>query len=215
MKKALIFDFDGTLLDTERHNFRAWQETARRRGFSLELEFYQSLIGLTLDDSALRFQAHYGPQVPLEEWRSERRAIFYELWDQGQGPQLKPGLQVLLSELRERGNWEWAIASSSRSLELEHKLLRSQLQADFPVWVAGDQVPLGKPHPDVFLEAARRLGIPADHCLVVEDSPIGVEAARRAGMPVVFVPDMVPACENVRSYARAIVDDLAGVVPHL
>ena len=215
MKRAVIFDFDGTLLDTEQHNFRAWQETARRRGFSLELEFYQTLIGLTLEDNVEKFRAHYGADVPLEDWRQERRSIFYQLWDQGQGPALKPGLTPLLEELRRRPNWTWAIASSSLSQELEHKLRRCQLLDDFPIWVGGDQVPQGKPNPDVFLEAARRLEVVAENCLVIEDSPMGVEAAHRAGMPVLFIPDMVAPCERVRSQARAILSNLEEVIAHL
>lgn len=209
--QALLLDFDGTILDTERHNFRTWQEVGRRLGLSITHEFYQSLIGLSKVDSDALWRQQFGQDCPLDEWRVLRRTIFYELWDQGQGPAWKAGLNVLLAEL-ERRCYPKAIASSSLKAELDHKLERAALLHHFPVRVAGDEVAAGKPSPDVFLEAARRLGVEPHRCLAVEDSPLGVRAARSAGIPVVFVPDLVHPDASVQSESLAVVSNLAEVV---
>lgn len=211
MYQALLLDFDGTILDTERHNLVAWQEAAIQVGISITGEFYQTLIGLTKSDSDVLFRRHFGEDSPVDHWRGLRRAAFYRLWDEGRGPAWKPGLDTLLAEL-ERRSFKRAIASSSLRFELDHKLERAGLLQHFPVRVSGDDVAAGKPSPDVFLQAARLLAVKPRHCLVVEDSPLGVQAARRAGMDVVFVPDMVEADENVRQASLAVVPSLADVI---
>ena len=211
MFEAVIFDFDGTLLDTEQHNFRCWQFTARSVGFELTEEFYRSLIGLTLEDSNHLLRQQFGPEVPLDEWRALRRQKFYALWDEGEGPGWKAGLELILPYLKER-RLHQAVASSSLKAELDHKLERSGLIEHFPIRVAGDEVAAGKPQPDVFLEAARRLQIKPARCLVVEDSIMGVLAAHRAGMQVVFVPDMLPPDDQVRSLSLAILESLDQLV---
>ena len=214
MFQAIILDFDGTLLDTEQHNFRCWQLTAESVGFELSEDFYRSIVGLTLEDSNQRMRAQFGEDSPLHEWRALRRQKFYQLWDEGQGPGWKAGLEQLLPYLQKR-DLKRAIASSSLKAELEHKLRRSQLLDHFPTYVAGDEVAAGKPQPDVFLEAARRLEVPPEHCLVVEDSIMGVIAARAAGMAVVFIPDMIPPDERVRRECLAVLASLSEVVPLL
>lgn len=214
MFQAVILDFDGTLLDTEQHNFRCWQETAVSVGFELTEDFYRSLVGLTLEDSNHLLRQQFGHESPLDQWRALRRQKFYQLWDEGEGPGWKAGLEVLLPYLQSR-DLKRAIASSSLKAELEHKLERSQLLAHFPIRVAGDEVAAGKPQPDVFLEAARRLEVDPRACLVVEDSLMGVMAGRAAGMSVVFIPDMIPPDERVRQQCLAVLGSLAEVIPIL
>ena len=184
---ALIFDLDGTLIDTERHNLKAWTEAGRQLGYTLELDFYRSLIGRRAEDTDRRLLQRFGAECPVPEWRALRRQLFYQWWDEGHGPGWKPGLEKLL----EHSPLPRAVATSSLEVEARDKIRRSRLQDHFPHLVAGDQVERGKPAPDLFLKAAELLGMPARHCLVVEDSPLGMEAAEAAGMQAVFIVDLV------------------------
>lgn len=211
MFAAIIFDFDGTLIDTEQHNFRCWQEVTRAVGIELSPDFYRSLIGLTVEDSNVLMQQHFGPHVPLESWRSLRRQKFYQLWEQGQGPAWKSGLQTLIDHLQKQ-SLQPAIASSSLKVDLEYKLQLSHLSQYFPIRVAGDEVRAGKPQPDIFLEAARRLQVNPSDCLVIEDSIMGVLAAHRAGMQVVFIPDMIKADKQVHQLSLAVCSSLDEVI---
>lgn len=192
--RALIFDLDGTLIDTERHNLRAWTEAGRRLGFNLELDFYRTLIGRRAEDTDARLRQHFGADCPVAEWRALRRQLFYAWWDEGQGPGWKPGLEQLLQRLQ----LPRVVATSSLEVEARDKIRRSNLEDHFPHLVAGDQVAKGKPAPDLFLRAAELLGTSPQHCLVVEDSPLGMEAAEAAGMTAVFIEDLVPPRDGYR-----------------
>ena len=211
MFQAVILDFDGTLLDTEQHNFRCWQLTAQDVGIELTEDFYRSLVGLTLEDSNQLLRVQYGQETPLDHWRALRRTKFYQLWDQGEGPGWKAGLEQLLPYLNQ-SPFKKAIASSSLKAELTNKLQRARLLEHFPICVGGDEVAAGKPQPDVFLEAARQLEVDPKYCLAVEDSVMGVIAARAAGMEVVFIPDMIPPDERVRRDCLAVLPSLAEVI---
>ncbi len=188
--RAVLFDLDGTLIDSERHNLVAWRAACARHGFALGDAFYHSLIGLSKVRADERLQEEFGPGCDVVALRETRREIFYQAWDNGSPVTWKPGLDDLLPWLEQRGIHR-AVATSSSHPEAFAKLTRAGLVEHFSVIVCGDEVPAGKPEPDIFLEAARRLDVDPARCLVVEDSPWGVLAARRAGMEVVYIPDLL------------------------
>lgn len=198
--RAVIFDLDGTLIDSERHNLVAWKAACARYGYELTEEFYHSLVGLGRATTDHRFREQFaGCDVGL--LRQARREIFFHAWDNGSPVPRKHGLDDLLAWLDQRGILQ-AVATSSARVEAEAKLTRAALR--FPVVVCGDEVPVGKPDPDIFLEAARQVGVPPGECLVVEDSPYGVVGAVRAGMDVVFIPDLLVADEETARLARVL-----------
>ncbi len=188
--RAVLFDLDGTLIDSERHNLVAWRAACAHHGFALSDAFYHSLIGLSKVKADERLQEEFGPGCDVVALRETRREIFYHAWDNGSPVPWKPGLDSLLPWLEQRGVGR-AVATSSSQPEAFAKLTRARLVEHFSVVVCGDEVPAGKPAPDIFLEAARRLDVDPSRCLVVEDSPWGVLAARRAGMEVVYIPDLL------------------------
>jgi beta-phosphoglucomutase len=181
--KAVIFDIDGTIVDNMHLHAEAFALFAERHG----------LRALTSDDRARLdgrrnseiFPILFNREVPRDEWQAyehEKEGLYREL-SKGRLTPMK-GLQLLIDRLRASGI-PMALATSAPEPNVAHTLSELGLNDTFPVIVRGDQVPRGKPAPDVFLEAARRLNVAPEHCLVFEDAPMGVEAAHAAGMPVV------------------------------
>lgn len=181
--RAVIFDIDGTIVDNMHLHAEAFAVFAERHG----------LPPLTSDDRARLdgrrnseiFPILFKRDVPREEWQSyehEKEGLYRDL-SKGR---LQPmqGLHRLIEKLREAGI-PMALATSAPEPNVVHTLNELGLTDAFPVIVRGDQVPRGKPAPDVFLEAARRLNAAPGNCLVFEDAPMGIEAAHAAGMAVV------------------------------
>ena len=181
--KAVIFDIDGTIVDNMHLHAEAFARFAERHG----------LPALTSDDRARLdgrrnseiFPILFKRDVPRTEWlayEEEKEGLYREL-SRGRLLPMK-GLHGLIERLRESGI-AMALATSAPEANVTHTLRELGLTDAFPVIVRGDQVPRGKPAPDVFIEAARRLGVAPAECLVFEDAPMGVAAAQAAGMPVV------------------------------
>jgi HAD superfamily hydrolase (TIGR01509 family) len=211
--QAVIFDMDGLMLDTERIAWIAWQRAASDWGFTLSKETFTALIGLTVPDSNAVLQEAFGPEFPVKEAR-RRRQHYYEAHIQAHGIDLKPGLLTLLARL-ERRHLPKAVASSTAREGVIHKLRVTGLTGRFEALVGGDEVKRGKPSPDIFLAAADRLGIAPPHCMVLEDSEPGIQAAHAAGMRPVMVPDFKEPSPETASLAHAVLPSLRDVVPLL
>ena len=181
--RAVIFDIDGTIVDNMHLHAEAFAVFAERHG----------LPPLTQDDRARLdgrrnseiFPILFKREVPRDEWLAyehEKEGLYREL-SRGR---LSPmnGLQQLIDRLQQDGI-PMALATSAPKLNVEHTLAELNLAGAFSIIVRGDEVARGKPAPDVFIEAARRLGVEPADCLVFEDAPMGIAAAQAAGMRVV------------------------------
>jgi beta-phosphoglucomutase len=181
--RAIIFDIDGTIVDNMHLHAEAFAVFAERHGLPpLTPEDRARLDGRRNSEI---FPILFKREVPREEWQAyehEKEGLYREL-SRGRLTPMK-GLKVLIQQLRESGV-AMALATSAPELNVIHTLNELGLADAFPVIVRGDQVPRGKPAPDVFLEAARRLDVDPQQCLVFEDAPMGIEAAHAAGMQVV------------------------------
>jgi HAD superfamily hydrolase (TIGR01509 family) len=186
--RALILDFDGLILDTESPIFEAWSEEYRRHGHELEVERWQHALGTHGGfDPCERLLSLVGPRFDPEALREQIRQR--NLLRCEQQP-LLPGIEDLLGQARALGLGTAVASSSSRGWVLGW-LERHRVLHLFDAVCARDDVARVKPAPDLFLLAAERLGATPASCLVFEDSPNGIRAARAAGMRCVAVPNAV------------------------
>ena len=207
--RAVIFDMDGLLLDTERIARWAWQKAAAERGYDLSDELYGRAVGRPVDDTLRIFRAVLGATFPAESVR-EKRVEYADGFMQKEGVPLKAGAKPLLEFLRSAGV-PCALATSTRREPAGWRLELAGVAGYFTIIVAGEDVVRGKPHPDIFLSAADRLGVPPQDCLVLEDSESGARGGQAAGMDVVIVPDLVPPAADVRDLAVAVLASLGEV----
>ena len=184
--RAVLFDFDGTILDTETPEFEEWRAAFRARGHDLTLEVWQHSVGTV---GAYDPCAHLADLtgVPLDH-EALRQQVYARHQTRCEAQPLLPGVVDRVREARAVG-LKTAVASSSLSEWVEGWLARHRIRDLFDAVCTRDQVAQVKPAPDLFLLAAARLGVAPEECLAFEDSPNGIRAARAAGMRCVAIPN--------------------------
>jgi len=202
MTKAVLWDLDGVLVDTAPFHFQAWQELFQSLGRGFADADFRRTFGLR-NDAILR--DILGELTPAEVERLARRKE--ELYrDKMKGRvTAMPGAIELLRRLQQRGR-KMAIVSSTTRENVRVVLSCLGLEGMFEVVVAEEDAPKGKPDPQGFLVAAEKLGVKAGECVVIEDAPGGVEAAKRAGMRCIGVTTSRP--REALSRADLVVDSL-------
>jgi HAD superfamily hydrolase (TIGR01509 family) len=213
LPSAFIFDMDGLMLDSECLYQTAWKAAAAELGYALDEALYVELVGRSNEEAEKTFVHIFGKDFPVD--------TFGELWERrwrvlvaDQGIPLKPGLLALLDWV-EKHDMPKAVGTSSNAVEAELCLAAAGIRDRFPTLVTVDQVGVGKPAPDIFLAAARRLQVAPHRCLVLEDSNAGVQAAQAAGMPVVMVPDLQGPSAAAKAIALDIFSSLHDVLAWL
>ena len=179
-----IFDCDGTLADTMPLHYRAWTRSIEESGGSFSEELFYKLGGKPTGQIFELLRDEYGLKVDDVKAAAERKEEYYlELIHE-----VKPIEPVLQIAQRLHTTVPMAVASGGYRKYVELTLEAIGVRGLFDTLVCAEDCARGKPFPDPFLEAARRLGVAPEDCLVFEDSPLGVEAAQAAGMQCVFVP---------------------------
>jgi beta-phosphoglucomutase len=182
---AVLWDVDGTLLDSADYHWLAWRETMAAEGFDLSRERFVASFGWR-NDAILRDWV--GPDLvdaEIARIGDLKEARYRELMREG-GVKPLPGVRRWLERLHAAG-WRQAVASSAPRLNVEAILEAMELMPFFAAITSAEDVQRGKPDPQVFLVAAEKLAVPPDRCIVVEDAPAGVEGGRRAGMRTIGV----------------------------
>ncbi len=203
--KAVVFDMDGLLVDSEVVYCEALTAQAAEMGYELTLPVLKTMIGTTWAGSSEILRAHFGPAFDTVMLRDRSVERFYELAKAKIA--LKSGVLELLEHL-EAAAIPRAIATSSQRRDVEHHLHGHGLWERFQAIVAHGDYARGKPHPDPYLTAAERLGMDPAECLALEDSHNGVRAAAAAGMMTIMVPDMLDPTEEMHSLCVRIAADL-------
>jgi beta-phosphoglucomutase family hydrolase len=175
--EALVFDCDGTLTDSMPLHFISWTTTLARYGIRFDEDRFYELAGAPTEKIVVMLAAEQSVSVDAQQVTREKADEFLKLIHT-----VEPILAVAEIVQQNRGRLKLAVASGSARRVVEMQLQQIGLEGYFDAIVASEDTELHKPEPDVFLEAARRLNVPAERCRVYEDSDLGIEAARRAGM---------------------------------
>ncbi len=206
MIQAVVFDMDGTLVDSEGVSRHAWDVAADELGVSLPASFIDTLLGRNSRACRGLLVEHLGGDEELAQRAVDiHLRAFLEL--AATDLKLKPGAHEALEALRTAG-LPLAVATSTARVRAIPRLERFSLTSYFTAIVCGDEVPNGKPEPDIFIEAARRLGVDPAECAVVEDSFNGVLAGHGSGAQVYMVPDLMDPTDEIGALCTTVLASL-------
>lgn len=203
--KAVLFDMDGLLIDTEAVYIDALQAAAGAMGLEMPLSFCHSMIGIPGPICDGMIKAFYGSDFVFEAFEAHFDDHARRRFEAG--VPVKAGAVELLDFLAGRGLPLGLATSSSQATVAKH-LGRAGLIDYFTAIATRDHVERGKPHPDVYLEAARQLGVPPENCIAFEDSSTGLTAAHAAGTMAIMVPDILQPTDDVRAKCLHVAPDL-------
>ncbi|MDR1971728.1 MAG: HAD family phosphatase [Treponema sp.] len=205
--RAVIFDMDGLLLDTERPVKDLWLRAARSKGWEIRVETVYRTTGIDELSTRRIMLEDYGPDFPYDDIRQELRRLVREEAELN-GIPWRSGLAVILDKLERKGI-PFGVATSTRRETALWKLEKAGIRGRFAIITCGDEVQRGKPAPDIFLLAADRLGAAPQDCLGLEDSPAGLQALAAAGIPSIFIKDMLEPPPEVLAAVWRRCEDLA------
>lgn len=198
-RKLFVFDLDGTMFDSELISYQCWRDVSARYGFHMGRDVFDLMLGR--DNLRVRSTCEnaFGPTYPYDKVCKEKIELQLEYYKTHDIP-VKPGLSHILQYARKEGII-CAVASSSPRKLIEYLLKKTDIDSFFTVVQSGEEAVHGKPEPDIFLMACDKAHITPEEALVLEDSESGILAAHAAGIPSVWIPDLVTIPENVQRLA--------------
>ncbi|MFI9024167.1 HAD family hydrolase [Streptomyces sp. NPDC053560] len=185
-RTPVVFDLDGTLVDSEPNYYEAGRRLLARYGVTdFTWEHHARFIGIGTRETLEILKKEYGIEAPVSELLAGKNEIYLEL--AGANTEVFPEMRAFVEQLHAAGH-PLAVASGSSRAAIDAVLKGTDLDTWLSTRVSAEEVERGKPAPDVFLEAARRLAVEPESCVVLEDAPPGAEAAHRAGMGCIAIP---------------------------
>lgn len=211
MIKAVLFDMDGIMFDTEKIMSDGWQEAARQLGFVLTDQQMNQMRGSSKARNTALFKEWYGEKVDYEEG-CRIRSKYQEDYIATHSLPEKPGLHELLQWLKEQGI-PAAVATSTSREDAQRYWKLAGISSLLSASICGDEVVHSKPDPEIFLKAAAKLGVPIENCLVLEDSINGLRAAKSAGALSCMVPDLTPYTPELAPVCDHVCKNLLECIP--
>lgn len=213
MIKAIIFDMDGLMIDSERVTFECYQERLKDMNLTMDEEFYKTLLGKTIKGIYQRFYDVYGNDFPIENVIQDVHQLMAERFET-EGVPVKKGLVELLHYLKDN-NYKTIVATSSNRDRVDKILAQAKITEFFDDSICGDEVTKGKPNPEVFLKSCQKLGVNVDEAIVLEDSEAGIQASYDANIKVICIPDMKYPEKQYEEKTFKILKDLTEVTAYL
>ena len=213
MIKAIIFDMDGLMIDSERVTFECYQEILKGMNLTMDEEFYKTLLGKPLKGIYQRFYDVYGNDFPIEDVIKDVHDLMAKRFET-EGVPVKKGLVELLHYLKDN-NYKTIVATSSNRDRVDKILAQAKITEFFDDSICGDEVTKGKPNPEVFLKSCQKLGVNVDEAIVLEDSEAGIQASYDANIKVICIPDMKYPEKQYEEKTFKILKDLTEVTAYL
>lgn len=204
--EAVVFDMDGTLVDSESVSVASWRATAAELGFPWPDSVGRTLIGRNVTSCMKLLTDHLQGNSELAERAMQLHVDLFNIMAEND-LQLMAGAREALRALKGAG-MRVGLATSTHRVRAEQRLARFDLLGTFDAMVFGDEVERSKPNPDIFVEGARRLGVEPARCAAIEDSFNGVRAGHAAGMHVFMVPDLVEPTSEIATLCDAVLRSL-------
>lgn len=213
MIKAIIFDMDGLMIDSERVTFECYQERLKDMNLTMDEEFYKTLLGKPIKGIYQRFYDVYGNDFSIQNVIQDVHQLMAERFET-EGVPVKKGLVELLHYLKDN-NYKTIVATSSNRDRVDKILAQAKITEFFDDSICGDEVTKGKPNPEVFLKSCQKLGVNVDEAIVLEDSEAGIQASYDANIKVICIPDMKYPEKQYEEKTFKILKDLTEVTVYL
>ena len=186
--KAVVFDMDGVLFDTESVCMKAWAYAGEVMGVGKAGYMVLKTLGMNADKAVEIIKTEFGEGFDAVKFKQIGKNYSYDYFNTYGVPE-KPGLYEILDYLKNKG-YKIALASSTSSQSVHHHLKEKDIEKYFDAVICGDMVEKSKPEPDIYLKACARLNENPDNCIAIEDSKNGILSAHHAGLQVIMVPDL-------------------------
>ena len=204
--KAVIFDMDGILLDTESLCKICWRRAAKEYNVQNIDEIFMQCVGRSRADTKRLLQNYLPSEKEAGEFRERAGELFDEVWHE-EGLKKMPFVSECLESLKNAG-FRLSVASSTRAVKVHPQLEQAGIHDYFETITTGDMVAHSKPDPEIYLKAAESLKLSPEECVAIEDSPNGVRSATAAGIKCIMVPDMIAPDDEMKEKAWKIFKNL-------
>lgn len=194
--KLVIFDMDGLMFDTEEISFISFRDATKLFGCELTREIFHEILGVNIARAKEVYAMHFGADFPFDQM-VEKKLEFAAAYVKAHGVPVKPGLYELLDFLAEN-QIKRVVATSSHREVAADLMVRAKVDSKIDGMVCGDEISQSKPDPEIFLKAAEKMQVSPEHCLVLEDSRMGILAAHRANIKSIMIPDMLQADDRTK-----------------